>query len=470
MTKMQWIDVWIFTPTRHVTSKSDQKGAAPVKATIRSAGRMMLMLRRRGAPPALFTWAVLILQYFRFSQAWIASKGAVSSVSGDTDCRRQRSCTFASSIDFSDGIERMTDCCHEAYVTAFSRRRLLQSIVATATGAVTTPSLASAASGLATAPSVVSSLATCDATVSVWQRENRLVYILGTAHISETSANLAGQLVRDVHPDAVFVELDLKRVGGLANTKPELNEPGGDGGTVPASMILIPAISTTAATLGSETTASSTALVPSGAELATSMPTSRRATSGFGLDIGAAAVGNAIRGMYKNLNQAGFNPGDEFVEAVREGRRIGADIVLGDRDVQVTLRRLVQALQVTDMNALMDPNSELEQSMRELLPGGGEIPTDSASYKEEVSAFVEAIKNRDRVRSIMSELKKVAPALVQVMLTERDAYMAAGLDSLNEYVVIVAVMGMAHQDGVELNLTSAGWKQLKPRCRNGKPV
>jgi hypothetical protein len=238
---------------------------------------MKMMLGRRGAPPALFTWAVLIPQCFRFAQAWIGSKGAVPPVSGDTDWRcsgprflRQRSCTFASSIDFSDGIERMTDCCHEEYVTTFSRRRLLQSIVATATGAVVTPSLASAASSHATAPSVVSSLATCDATVSVWQRENRLVYILGTAHISETSANLAGQLVRDVHPDAVFVELDLKRVGGLANTKPELSEPDGDGGTVPASRILIPAISTTAATLGSETTASSSAFVPSGAELVTS--------------------------------------------------------------------------------------------------------------------------------------------------------------------------------------------------------
>jgi pheromone shutdown protein TraB len=233
---------------------------------------------------------------------------------------------------------------------------------------------------------------------------------------------------------------------------------------------LIPAVSTTAATLGSDMTVTTTALASSEAGLVTSISTPQRATSGFGLDIGAAAVGNAIRGMYKSLNQAGFNPGDEFVEAVREGRRIGADIVLGDRDVQVTLRRLVQALQVTDMNALMDPNSELEQSMRELLPGGGgDIPTDSASYKKEVTAFVEAIKNRDRVRSIMSELKKVAPALVQVMLTERDAYMAAGLDSLNQYVVIAAVMGMAHQDGVELNLTRAGWKQVKPRCRNGKP-
>ena len=43
---------------------------------------------------------------------------------------------------------------------------------------------------------------------------NRLVYLLGTAHISEVSAELAGRLVRDTHPNAVFVELDLKRVGG----------------------------------------------------------------------------------------------------------------------------------------------------------------------------------------------------------------------------------------------------------------
>jgi pheromone shutdown protein TraB len=186
--------------------------------------------------------------------------------------------------------------------------------------------------------------------------------------------------------------------------------------------------------------------------------------------LGAAAVGKAIQGMYKNLNQAGFNPGEEFVEAVREGRRIGADIVLGDRDVQVTLRRLVQALQSTDMSALMDPNSELERSMSELLPGGGQYPADPASYKEEVSAFVESIKSRDRVRSIIGQLRKVAPALVEVMLTERDSYMAAGLDSLNQYLVMVAVMGMAHQDGVEQNLSSVGWKQVKPRCRNGEPI
>jgi hypothetical protein len=33
---------------------------------------------------------------------------------------------------------------------------------------------------------------------------DRLIYLLGTAHISEVSAQLAGQLVRDTHPNAVW--------------------------------------------------------------------------------------------------------------------------------------------------------------------------------------------------------------------------------------------------------------------------
>jgi pheromone shutdown protein TraB len=51
------------------------------------------------------------------------------------------------------------------------------------------------------------------------QRKDRLLYVLGTAHISDVSAQLAQQLIRDVKPDAVFIELDLKRVGGLPFNK-----------------------------------------------------------------------------------------------------------------------------------------------------------------------------------------------------------------------------------------------------------
>jgi pheromone shutdown protein TraB len=175
--------------------------------------------------------------------------------------------------------------------------------------------------------------------------------------------------------------------------------------------------------------------------------------------------------MYRSLNQAGFNPGEEFAAAIREGQRQGAAIVLGDQDVEYTLRRLTQALAVTDMNKLLSPDAEFEKSMQELLPGGpgALLPTpdkyeDPAAYKQELSEYVERLKSRDNVRKIMAQLNDVAPALVQVMLTERDAYMATGLDTLNQFEVTVAVMGIAHQDGVEKNLRAKGWQQVRPTC------
>ena len=145
-----------------------------------------------------------------------------------------------------------------------------------------------------------------------------------------------------------------------------------------------------------------------------------------------------------------------------------SDIILGDQDVQITLRRLSQALAVTDLNALTDPNSDLERSMAELFGTGTEPTADASTQKtiskQELSTYVETMKSRENVRQIMSQLQQVAPALVQVMLTERDTYMAAGLDSLQNYEVITAVMGIAHQDGVERNLQSMGWKPVKFNC------
>ena len=51
------------------------------------------------------------------------------------------------------------------------------------------------------------------------------------------------------------------------------------------------------------------------------------------LNVGAAAVGSAIRSMYQNLGDAGFKPGDEFATAMRAGRELGADVVLGQERI-----------------------------------------------------------------------------------------------------------------------------------------
>jgi hypothetical protein len=361
---------------------------------------------------------------------------------------------------------------------ALSRREWFWGVSSAAAAAVALPPSAMAATTtLSRPPALVSTAAVCDPTVSVWERGNRIIYLLGTAHVSSASAQLAGQLVRDVHPEGVFVELDLKRVGGLTKKKEysvksvtervnldtispttlSSSSSGGGGGAtenalVPASQVIVTTVSPALAVSATDVTS----VIPVAPE-----PKGLRAKA---LNFGAAQVGNAIKGMYKDIEKEGFKPGEEFVLAVQEGQKIGSAIILGDQDVEVTLRRLVEGLAKTDLNKLMDPDSPVNRNMQELLPGGSSTDPTQALSKDELSNFVESMKTRERVRLIMGELNEVAPALVQVMLTERDAYMAAGLDTLEQFNSIVAVMGIAHVDGVEKNLRSNGWKQLTPRC------
>ena len=177
------------------------------------------------------------------------------------------------------------------------------------------------------------------------------------------------------------------------------------------------------------------------------------------LVVGSAAVGGAIQGMYKKLNKSGFNPGEEFVIAIQEGQKVGAQIILGDRDVEVTLQRLTQALGKTDIQALLQPNAELEATMAAMMPSSQQqLPrSDDANFKEEMSVYVETMKAKENVKLLMVQLKRAAPELYEALVAERDEYMANGLDKLSIFPTIVAVMGIAHVDGVEMVLKSRGW-------------
>lgn len=145
-----------------------------------------------------------------------------------------------------------------------------------------------------------------------------------------------------------------------------------------------------------------------------------------------------------------------------------SDIVLGDRDVEVTLQRVAEALSKTDINSLLKPDSELEQSLKELVPNNIAVNSDGdlndEQYRQEFSNFVETVKQKDKVRKIMTQLKRVAPEIHTALLAERDAYMAAGLNGLDELETIVAVVGIAHVDGIEQSLTMNGWKPANLSC------
>jgi len=319
---------------------------------------------------------------------------------------------------------------------------------------------------------LVSSKSVCDQTVSVWSKNGRIIYLLGTAHISSTSAELAGSLVRDVNPKGVFIELDPKRISGNGTLAQKFQGDADTPAPIRESKIIVPQISAVEGdgglvlASGSLSGEASQAPLPAAPKKQSNNPIMKAAT---------AAVGKSIKGLYSRLDSAGFDSGEEFVTAVKEGKKIGADIVLGDRDVEVTLRRVTEGLAKTDLKALLSPDSELEKTMEGMVPvspavaerlsssnGGQEL--DDAQFKEELTSFVETMKTKENVRAIMGELKRVAPFLYEALVSERDVYMATGLNGLNELETIVAVVGIAHADGIESTLQNNGWKAANPTC------
>jgi len=288
------------------------------------------------------------------------------------------------------------------------------------------------------------------------------LFTIGTAHISEESAALAGRVVREVRPEAVFVELDRKRISKALN--PGESQPVGVAGGRAA------ACEESSGDLPQSTPGRPSQQVGLAAREESQQEAPRRVNP-FDfrerlMEAGTKAVGDAIRGVYSKLNSEGFNPGEEFVLAISEAMKIDAKVVLGDRDVDVTLRRLTEALARTDIKKLTESDSELEQSLKNVMPEDikSNISSERSLSKDQLSRYVETVKARENVRIVMSQLRAAAPELYNAMVAERDEYMAKGLDSLKEFGSTVAVMGIAHIDGVEGNLSSYGWKQVLVPC------
>jgi len=301
--------------------------------------------------------------------------------------------------------------------------------------------------------------------------------------------------VRDIKPNVVFVELDAKRV---ARAIPGGATGGGDSGNAGTNAVSgnvassdaggsSSALANNDASEGNEPTSVAT---PSSALTSTPDYTSDKKPKKSNpfdvqsklVNFGSKYVGNAVKGMYGKLESEGFKAGDEFAMSVREGLAIGSTIVLGDRDVEVTLQRLTKALTKTDIRKLLSADSEVNSSMEKLLPEGMKNQLDQSSIggdgssgdvaidKGEFNTFIETMKAKENVKTIMKGLQSVAPEIYEAMVAERDVYMGRGLDELGLTLKdksadnTVAVMGMAHVDGVETYLASKGWKEMTYPC------
>lgn len=359
------------------------------------------------------------------------------------------------------------------------RRGLLTRATILGASTALCPSIVRATTTVAPSTSSASSNALlCDPSVSTWIRtydddslaRRRTVHIIGTAHISSSSAELAGRLVKELRPDVVFVELDAKRVSRAIPASVSIVDGGdrndrGSGGpeneSTPPMMTSV--ISSTPSDLSSNPDRRTNLL-----DIQSRL-----------VDAGSKVVGDSVKSMYTKLESEGFKAGDEFATSVREGLAIGATIVLGDRDVEVTLRRLTRALTKTDIRKLLSPDSDIERSMEGLLPEGMKKSFEQSANggngvvalvsKQDLNSFVETMKAKDNIKKIMSALRTTAPEIYDAMVAERDVYMGKGLDELTLVggsIVdrTVAVVGMAHVDGIERYLASKGWTEMRYPC------
>lgn len=157
----------------------------------------------------------------------------------------------------------------------------------------------------------------------------------------------------------------------------------------------------------------------------------------------------AAAGAYRVLRLSGLEPGAEFVRAEEEAHKLGARVELIDRDVTETFGRLRDAVSLADVLKLVtDPaaaSAPVPPDLAELLRG--------AEDGRDLEAAVERLKDRRKVRALVSFCRSVLPGAVRVMLDERDEYMASRLASLDGSVV--AIVGLAHMDGIERILRGA---------------
>ncbi|CBJ28478.1 conserved unknown protein [Ectocarpus siliculosus] len=333
--------------------------------------------------------------------------------------------------------------------TQLDRRALLRTIggalasLASASALTASPQQAAAAAAAAAGTAVGrrpgakrSPTFLCDDAVSYLYNPTKQseVWLVGTAHISNSSATLVENVIRQIKPQVVMVELDAQRVGSFMEP-PKQGEKALADGT--GKEISPPAERTRNPFFGAFF---KQLLDPN-------VSVNDRITEFF-----AAALGKAISKMYESMDQKGLSSGQEFTIAINEARACGAKLLLGDRDVRITLRRLSEALRSIDLQ-------EISQS-GQMETGLGLEALDGSSV-ESINSSLDILKNRETMRKVVGFYKEEAPELYNAMIGERDKVMAVNLMGLDGKQVTVAVVGLAHVDGIEGILMANGWKSQR---------
>ena len=135
--------------------------------------------------------------------------------------------------------------------------------------------------------------------------------------------------------------------------------------------------------------------------------------------------------FYRRLGQRlGIQPGAEMVEGIRLAEETKAELVLADRDIEITLKRVWGYLGFW---------SKLKLAMQ---------LTIGIFMQDEIDAdAIETLKQKDQLESIMAEFAGRFPEIKRRLIDERDTYLAQKIRSAPGKTV-VAVVGAGHVSGI----------------------
>ena len=237
--------------------------------------------------------------------------------------------------------------------------------------------------------------------------KQREVILVGTAHVSPKSAELVKEIIDEERPDVVCIELDPARFAALQNKEKYQNTD------------IVKII--------------------------------KDGKAGF-------FFANLLLSSYQRrlAEQLKIQSGQDMLQGIESANETGAQIVLADRDIQTTFKRIWQKAKWTEKLKLI---TSIVMSVFD----DEEITEDA----------LEELKQEDLLTAALSEMGSEFAGVKTVLVDERDQYLAEKIRTAPGKK-IVAVLGAAHVPGITKEIFKQHdlekLEELKPKSNTGKIV
>lgn len=218
-------------------------------------------------------------------------------------------------------------------------------------------------------------------TITRLELNGKEIILIGTAHVSKHSAEQVKEVIETEQPDSVCIELDEQRFKSIRE------------GNKWKDMDIFQVIKDKKATL-------------------------------LLMNLAISSFQNRM------AKQFDISPGQEMIQGIESAEETGAELVLADRDIQITFSRIWSGIGLKGKALL------LTQVIASIFS------------KETISEEdLEKMKTQDTINAMLHEFTEAFPRLKKPLIDERDQYLAQKIKSAPGEK-IVAVLGAAHVPGI----------------------